>query len=371
MNGTGGAAVVGRASVRSWSIRQMLAAAGTFFILGAGVLHLWAAPAHWEHAPAHGLFLALAGLVEVALGVAFLFRPSARLYRTARVFAGGLITLYAITRVLPAPFGHGPEEPDGLGLAMKLLEGLAMAALAALSVSGRPIPWPPSAGSGQALPGAGRGTGFPAGRGDRGRDAWYGLCALLAVAFATGWLAYGAGATAGWALDAAGIAPAQDEHEHDEHEHAATSAEDAPAPSMTINVDVTDAGIQPSSIFIPLGKRVRLVVRNRDSTERHYVVAGLVPRDLLWLSNEPTPDEVTLVEDGAVTEDQHAEHHRSGRFVPFRSRSPWGIKPLGFEVHAYAAGGAIDVVLFTATARGTFSVVDPLHPEASGKVTVF
>lgn len=327
-------------AVRSRGLEQALITAAAFFILFAGLLHLQTAPAHWAHAPAHGLFLALAGLVEVGMGVAFLRRPSSALYRTGVILSGGLITLYVITRVLPAPFGHGPEELDSLGLASKLLEGLGMAVLAALSVSGS----------------VGR---------RRETSGWYGLGALLAAAFASGWLAYGAGATADWALDAAGVAPA--------HERVATSAEDAPAASMTINVDVTDAGIQPSSIFIPVGKRVQLVMRNRGSTEHHYVVLGLVPRDLLWLTKEATVEEAALVTDGVVRKDDHSAHHQAGSLVPFRSRSSAGIRPLGDEVHAYAAGGGggMDVVLFTPTNTGTFAVQCPLHPELAGKVTVF
>ncbi|MCZ7574257.1 MAG: cupredoxin domain-containing protein [Ardenticatenaceae bacterium] len=140
---------------------------------------------------------------------------------------------------------------------------------------------------------------------------------------------------------------------------------------LTINVDITDDGIEPASIFIPVGRRVQLVLRNRGTTEHHYRVVGLVPEDLLWLAREATAEEQALVAAGAVTEDEHAAHHQAASVVPYRSASPAGIQPTGNEVHAYAAAGDMDVVFFTATNIGTFIVQDPLHPEIVGKVRVF
>ena len=50
--------------------------------------------------------------------------------------AGWLIVLYAITRVLPAPFGHGPEAIQTIDLICKFCEGLAMVSLAILIFQG-------------------------------------------------------------------------------------------------------------------------------------------------------------------------------------------------------------------------------------------
>lgn len=131
-----------------------------------------------------------------------------------------------------------------------------------------------------------------------------------------------------------------------------------------VNVDMTDTGYQPASIFIPQGRRVLLVLRNRGTTEHHYRVLGLMPTNLLWLT-EPAG----AIEAGVSAEDH--ELHHSGDFVPWRDRSPAGIKPMGFEVHGYAVEGGVDEVVFTPTNAGTFVVQDPLHPEIAGKVTIF
>jgi len=98
----------------------------------AGVMHLAIAPRHWAHAPAHGLFFAVVGIAEVAWSVAAWRRPSPAVYQIGMVGAGWLIVLWAMTRFLPAPFGHGPEPVELCGVACKLAEGLGMMALGAL-----------------------------------------------------------------------------------------------------------------------------------------------------------------------------------------------------------------------------------------------
>lgn len=145
--------------------------------------------------------------------------------------------------------------------------------------------------------------------------------------------------------------------------NAATEADFDPF-VLTLNVDITDNGYEPSSLFIPAGRSVQLVIRNRTRTEHHYRVVGLEVTDLLWLA-EPETD----VEEG-VSEEDHLLHHIAA-FVEWRSTSPAGIKPTLDQVHGYAAGGVNDVVRFTATSIGTFSVGDPLHPEFTGTITVF
>ncbi|MBI4202100.1 MAG: hypothetical protein HY532_03155 [Chloroflexi bacterium] len=147
--------------------------------------------------------------------------------------------------------------------------------------------------------------------------------------------------------------------------HTGTSDEDAGI-YFTINVDITDAGIQPSTVFVPAGQRVKLVLRNRATAEHHYRVLGLEAADLLWLA-EPEGEQ-----EQGVTDEDHEMHH-SGEFVPWRATSPAGVKPTGNEVHAYAPGsaGGMDVVLFTAHTTGTFLVQCPLHPEMTAKLIIF
>lgn len=140
---------------------------------------------------------------------------------------------------------------------------------------------------------------------------------------------------------------------------------DQPLDYKTINVRITDDGYQPASLSIPLGQRVKLVVRNHGRTEHHYKIVGLVPGDLRWrVPAEMSEEEMTS------EEDNHDLHH-AGAFVSMRSASPAGIQPTSHEVHAYAEGGGVDVVLFIPTNSGTFTVQDPLHPEIVGQVTVF
>lgn len=143
-----------------------------------------------------------------------------------------------------------------------------------------------------------------------------------------------------------------------------TTSSDGPDDYLTVNVYMTDGGIQPPSFFIPAGQGVQLVMRNQGSTEHHFVVLGLVPKDLLWLA---LPE---AAREEGVTDAEHQQHHNAD-FVPFRPRSPAGIRPIGDQVHAYAAAGDMDVVLFTATNTGSFLVQCPLHPKVAGKVTVF
>lgn len=102
----------------------------------AGIIHLWVIPDHWAHAPAHGLFFLLVGIIQIVWGIAVWRRPSTRLYYIGVIMAGWLIVLYGITRWLPAPFDHGPEAIRTIDVACKLCEGLAMISLAVLIFQG-------------------------------------------------------------------------------------------------------------------------------------------------------------------------------------------------------------------------------------------
>ncbi|HYF90614.1 MAG TPA: cupredoxin domain-containing protein [Symbiobacteriaceae bacterium] len=148
------------------------------------------------------------------------------------------------------------------------------------------------------------------------------------------------------------------------------TTDNSPDAVIIINVDVTEDAIQPSSINIPAGRRVELVLRNRGTTEHHFIVDGLAPKDPLWLIRA----ESATVSGGSDQDAAHNAHHQNGvtevEYVPFRLASPSGIKPNGHQVHGYAIGGAMDVVIFTATNTGSFKVTCPLHPGVTGTVTV-
>jgi len=133
---------------------------------------------------------------------------------------------------------------------------------------------------------------------------------------------------------------------------------------VVVNVDITDHGYEPETIFLPVGRSIQLIIRNRTSNEHHYRIQGLEAEDLLWLTD---PD--MEIQEG-VSEEEHLFHHQAG-YVNWRGTSPRGITPTLEEVHGYAAGGVNDMVRFTPMSLGTFVVDDPLHPEYTGSVTVF
>lgn len=95
----------------------------------AGIIHLVIVPIHYAHAPAHGLFFAISGVAQIALGLMIWRRPSTGWYSAATITAGGLIVLWGITRLYQAPFSVGPEGVDGWGIFCKITEGVAMLAL--------------------------------------------------------------------------------------------------------------------------------------------------------------------------------------------------------------------------------------------------
>ncbi len=121
-----------------WSSgRRRTVTGAALLALFAGLLHLLLAPQHIDHL-GHGLFLALAGVAQVAWGVAFWRKPSSALfYGVGIVLAGALIALWAITRVVPAPFGHGgPGEVEAYGILSTVAEGLGLAVLLAMALVG-------------------------------------------------------------------------------------------------------------------------------------------------------------------------------------------------------------------------------------------
>jgi cytochrome c-type biogenesis protein len=160
------------------------------------------------------------------------------------------------------------------------------------------------------------------------------------------------------------------QHEGHGAGHLGPSAPQAPqalqAPShyLTVNVSLSEAGVEPSTIFVPAGQRVQLMLRNRTASEHHYRVVGLTPDDLAWVQ----PGDSTVPD--ALAEPGHDHHNR--QTVRTRATSPAGITPTGRDVHGYVTGASkVDVVLFSATQTGTFLVTCDLHPEHAGTLTVF
>ena len=95
----------------------------------AGIIHLMLVSAHMEHAPAHGLFFLFVGIAQIIWGVKVWQLPSLKLYYIGAITAGWLIILYAVTRLLPAPFSHGPEAIETIDMVCKFCEALGMLSL--------------------------------------------------------------------------------------------------------------------------------------------------------------------------------------------------------------------------------------------------
>jgi hypothetical protein len=103
----------------------------------AGLVHLLIAPAHYAHAPAHGIFFAGAGLAQCGWAVAFWRRPTLTLYRAGLTVSGGLVVLWLLTLALPAPFGgHEAGSIDSSAVVCKVSELIGLIALVAVAAQG-------------------------------------------------------------------------------------------------------------------------------------------------------------------------------------------------------------------------------------------
>lgn len=156
---------------------------------------------------------------------------------------------------------------------------------------------------------------------------------------------------------------------------------DLESETFIANVVLTDEGPDPATVFIPAGRHIKMVFRNRGMHEHHYRVVGLVPEHVAWIL-VPEIDETeleSLTEDelaalglgGPIDDIEHVLHHILPVFVPFRKESLSGIKPLANEVHAYTQRGGVDIITFYATNTGRFQVEDLRYPELTAEVVVF
>lgn len=148
--------------------RSKLATGAALFMICAGLIHLLISPTHYAHAPAHGLFFVIMGVVQVIWGIFFWRQPSVSLYRSGVILAGSLFTLWAITRVLPAPFEHSPGTIDLAGILCKTSELMGIALLVAIVLTG--------VSSHQ-----------------QRQTVWRSVTVLILVAFVGGWISYGVG----------------------------------------------------------------------------------------------------------------------------------------------------------------------------------
>jgi hypothetical protein len=175
---------------------KILVAVSALTSVAAGIIHLWLAPIHWFHSPAHGIFFLVIGVAQVLWGNFVWREPSTRLYIIGAVMSGWLIVLYGITRLLPAPFHHGPESIGLIDLTCKACEALGMILLIILVFQGLVL------------------TG--------GRPAARRMIALIVLfSFITGFATYGL-ARAAEPVFPDWMPPAEVQHNHDEnvpHDH--------------------------------------------------------------------------------------------------------------------------------------------------------
>lgn len=162
------------------------------------------------------------------------------------------------------------------------------------------------------------------------------------------------------------------DHHHDHESHVVQTATTSTNSTflLTINVEITDSGLQPATIHVAQGQRVQLVLRNRGSTEHHFRVQGAMATDLLWLSSPGAARALEESESEPDDDDDDHDHHHHGGLVPWRDPSPTGITPTGDEVHVYARKDGMDVIIFTASQTGTFQIQCPLHPHIVGQFIV-
>jgi len=103
--------------------------AACVFVAASGVVHFAITVEHSEHAPAHGLFFALLGTLQLGWAAAYWLMPTRFVRTSGFVLSGGMILLWALTRVVAAPFQGFPEPVDTAGVANMVLEAAAMVAL--------------------------------------------------------------------------------------------------------------------------------------------------------------------------------------------------------------------------------------------------
>lgn len=141
-------------------------------------------------------------------------------------------------------------------------------------------------------------------------------------------------------------------------------------------------GIEPATLFVPAGPRIRLVLRNRTVDERHFRVKALPADEVLWLHppeftafdvEQMTPEEQAAIGfDPGETDAEHFVHHSEATFMPRKDVSPAGIEPLPGDVHGYTTGHGSEVMVFYALETGRYEVEDPLRPgEPIGTLVVF
>lgn len=95
----------------------------------AGLIHLYIAPEHWTHAPAHGLFFGLSGAAQLVWALLFRRQTSRWLYIGGLALSGGMLALWIFTQVWTPPFGESAEPVDIWMISSKAAEFIGFISL--------------------------------------------------------------------------------------------------------------------------------------------------------------------------------------------------------------------------------------------------
>lgn len=101
-------------------------------LAAAGVIHLAMVPSHWSESAIEGIGFAVAGWLQIALGVWVLLRPGSLLLKVAMLANVAFIVVWVVSRTWGLPFGdHSwhPHDPSFIDLVCVGLEaGFVLAA---------------------------------------------------------------------------------------------------------------------------------------------------------------------------------------------------------------------------------------------------
>lgn len=169
------------------------------------------------------------------------------------------------------------------------------------------------------------------------------------------------------------------------------TVEPAGTTPFVVNVSVSDLEISPSTVAVPVGRPVLLVVRNRGLQEHGYHIDGLHPKDMVWfqlapegLESSPASDHAGATQHQATDPaqpdaetlavlDEHAAHHNNWAMVPHRVCDTKTGGPCGHDGHIVARvlPGDAAFVMFIPASPGRHAVSDPSNPDLLATLVVF
>jgi len=107
----------------------------------AGGVHLWIAPEHYAHAPAHGIAMAIIGLLQVGWAIKYTRLTTAGGMLTGVILSGGVIVLWACAHWIGLPFSGHAHSIDWSTIVTLIAELFALAALLYFGNRAAPIVW--------------------------------------------------------------------------------------------------------------------------------------------------------------------------------------------------------------------------------------